>query len=94
MASQNSMMHANGVFYIITANFLAIDYLPHIAIRVILILTNTINKVIVSGNEGYNNFYAAFAASILLIFFFEIIIYSNRKSNCRIFMELKVMALQ
>ena len=49
LATQNAMMHANGVLYIITANFLAIDYLPHIAIRLILILTNTTNKVIVGG---------------------------------------------
>ena len=49
LATQNAMMHANGVLYIITANFLAIDYLPHLAIRLILILTNTTNKVIVGG---------------------------------------------
>ena len=48
LASQNSVMHANVVIYIITANFLAIDYLPHIAIRLILMMTSCTNKVIVS----------------------------------------------
>ena len=49
MASKNAILHANAVLYIITANFLAIDYLPHIAIRLILMMINATNKVIVSG---------------------------------------------
>ena len=49
LATQNTMMQANGVFYIITANFLAIDYLPHLVIRLILILASTTYKVIQGG---------------------------------------------
>lgn len=92
--SRNFIQRGELFVILIVANFMAVDYLPHLVVREICGLAFAVMTILYRHSYDENEIESALAMQVLLFFGLETIIYVNHKAKANLFMRIKVIATQ
>ena len=77
--------------YLLVANFMSHDYLPHLCSRLIFVFSTGTMHIFERNRNEENSIFTGSASMIILVLLVEMIIYVNHKAKANLFMRIKVI---